>query len=109
MLGAFGLFFAYNLLRILLESRLETPAIVMIVICYLLVMFGMFTVFIRHMTRGTRGTKDRHEELPTQHSYAPPPASFRSVNTAQLEPAGEPGSITEHTTRTLDEVLIERK
>jgi hypothetical protein len=110
VLGAFGLFVAYNLLRLLLDSRLETPAILMIVIAYLCVMFGMFTVFIRHMTGGGRESKTRHQELPPQQlTYSPPPASFRSVNTAQLEPAGDPGSITEHTTRTLDEVLVERK
>lgn len=109
MLGAFGLFFAYNLLRLLLSSRLETPAIVMIMICYLFVTLAMFAVFIRHMTRGSRDKKPHDLELPTHQTYAPPPTSFRSVDTAQLEPAGDPGSITEHTTRTLDEVLIERK
>ena len=110
MLGAFGLFFAFNLLRLLLNSRLETPAIVMIMLGYLFVTLAMFAVFIRHMTKGSRESRSRHTELPTQQTYAPPPpASFRSANTAQLEPASEPGSITEHTTRTLDEVLIERK
>ena len=109
MLGAFGLFFAYNLLRLLLNSRLETPAIVMIMLSYLFVMLGMFAVFISHMTRGSRESRLRRPELPTQQTYAPPPTSFRPANTAQLEPAREPGSITEHTTRALDEVLIERK
>jgi hypothetical protein len=109
MLGAFGLFFAYNLLRLLLNSRLETPAIVMIMLGYLFVTLAMFGVFIRHMTRGSRERKPHDLGLPSAQTYAPPPTSFRSVNTAQLEPAGEPGSITEHTTRTLDEVLIERK
>src|SRR3982751_1506601 len=92
MLGAFGLFFAYNLVRLLINSRLETPAILIIVVCYLFVMLGMFTGFVLHMTRGSRAAKNRQEELPSHQTYAPPPAptSFRSVNTAQLEPAGDP-------------------
>jgi hypothetical protein len=39
-----------------------------------------------------------------------PPRSFRGVNTAQLPEHHEPAvSVTEHTTRTLDEVSIQRR
>jgi hypothetical protein len=109
LLAAFGLFFAVNLLRMLLDSRLDTSAIVIILICYLVTVMVMFSVFIRHMSKGSRETRSGRRELQSGQAYEPPPSSFRRVNTKQLEPAGEPGSITEHTTRTLDEVLVEHK
>src|SRR5215213_10823921 len=57
LLAAFGLFFAVNLLRMLLDSRLDASAIVVILICYLFTVMVMFSVFIRHMSRGSRESK----------------------------------------------------
>ena len=104
-----GLIAFYPIMRTLIESPIETAAKVLIILSYLstvLLMFGVTMAMAWKQVnapnphRRTRGEKDEYRA----------PASFRNVNTSQL-PSGDPGlgSVIDSTTRTLNEVLIERK
>lgn len=104
-----GIAAIFPLLNMLLSSRLDTAAVGMFVLMYLVavllisgMMIGMTWKF---SSAGSR--KDRPKKQDDQYR---PPASFRGMNTAQLHP-GDPGfgSVTDSTTRTLDKVLVERK
>ena len=112
VIGAIGLMALLPLLRTLLLSRLETPAVVAIVLMYLITLILMFAVMMGMAWRFSASTavKKKKSREPAADEYKAP-AAFRGINTAQLE---EPrdlgiGSVTESTTRTLDEIRIERK
>lgn len=103
-IGVAGLVGFIFLLRIMLESRLESPAIVVISIVFLGSVFGLcaYTLsFIKYF---------RKNELREQSVSEPEAAQFSPRNTNQLEPPKQqPASVIENTTRTLDKVPIERK
>jgi hypothetical protein len=99
-------------LKIILDNpRLDIPAVVLIVIAYLAALTIISAMMIGHMWK-TSGDIRVHAKKPNIDSdeYAPP-RSFRGSNTHQLdEPVHQPiGSVTDNTTRTLDEVLVERR
>jgi hypothetical protein len=104
-----GIAALFPFLRMLLDSRLDSPSIGMFVLMYLVTVLLIFGTLIgmtwKVSTSG--GRKDRPQKQDDQYR---PPASFRGPNTAQLYP-GDPefGSVTDSTTRTLDEVFVERK
>jgi|GEM_PF-1827626 len=108
-IGVIGLMVLMPLLRTLLQSRLETPAVVMFLLAYLVTLVLMFSVMMTMAWKfsATTAVKKKRSDEPDEYR---PPVTFRGVNTSQL-PGGEPGfgSVTEPTTRTLDEVPIERK
>lgn len=93
-------------LRMLLRSDVPEKALIMVSLVYMAALFGICLAMIRH---GSMFSK-RSTEQQTLNA-AQDPAYLRPATTARLhEPRGEPiGSITDNTTRTLDEVLIERK
>lgn len=104
-IGIFGLVGFFFVLRELLRNPTVTPpALFFILVAYLFATIFMFTVFIR-MAKGSRTwtgmtPTQRH---PTEHGYV------RPATTAQLEePREMPASVTEHTTRTLEEVPFKR-
>jgi hypothetical protein len=96
------------LLRILLESRLETSAVAALVLIYLTTVFLLFTVMMGMAWKvtGIASTKKRKKD---DEKYKAP-AAFRGAATGQLYP-GDQGfaSVTDSTTRTLDEAFAERK
>jgi hypothetical protein len=104
-----GIAALFPFLRMLLDSRLDSPSIGMFVLMYLVTVLLIFGTLIgmtwKFSTSG--GRKDRPQKQDDQYR---PPASFRGPNNAQLYP-GDPlfGSVTDSTTRTLDEVFVERK
>jgi len=104
-----GLMAFFPVMGTLLRSELDTPAKVVLTLSYLLtvlVMFGItMTMAWKLMTSGTPRPRKRKDE-----SDYRAPASFRGVNTSQLEP-GDPGisSVVDSTTRTLDEQPILRR
>jgi len=104
-----GIAALFPFLRMLLDSRLDPPSVGMFVFMYLVTILLIFGVMIgmtwKFSSSGSR--KDRPQKQDDQYR---PPVSFRGTNTAQLHP-GDPGfgSVTDSTTRTLDEVLVERK
>lgn len=104
-----GLMAFFPVMGTLLKSEIETPAKVVLILSYLLTILLMFGVTMtmawKLMTSATPSTRKRKDDA----GYRAP-ASFRGVNTSQLEP-GDPGinSVTDSTTRTLDEQPILRR
>jgi hypothetical protein len=101
-IGMIGLMAFYPIMRELLRSPLDTDARVVIMALYLFTVFAMFSVMIWQSRKGTTEVKAKgnrsSEGFGGQHA-------FRGINTAQLpEPTSQPASVTEHTTRTLDQV-----
>jgi hypothetical protein len=70
---------------------------------YFVALFGLCFMLLRH---GTAENK-RAEVVPSAEPSSEP-AYLRPVTTAQLEEFREPASVTDHTTRTLDEAPIPR-
>ena len=101
-----GLVGFVEMLKLLLNSRLETPALIAVLVVYLIAVFAMFAVLVGHVWKKSGDIRIKTNEQADE--YAPP--EFRRVTTAQLvEPRDMPASVTEHTTRTLDEVVLNRK
>lgn len=107
-LGVFGLGGFIFLVMSLLKRNLDPGFVFAMSALYLAALFGICFLLLRQSSghSGTRQTKNPIEETDYQA-----PKKFRSEITNQLgSPSGEPiPSVTEHTTRTLDEVLVERK
>lgn len=105
-IGVVGLAGVFPLLKILLESRLDQPAVLMVLFGYLAILFLLVTLPVAYAWKHSGNTVSYPDE---RDEYAPP-RSFRGPVTARLEAHREPAvSVTEHTTRTLDEVPVERR
>ena len=105
-IGVAGLAGFVRILEILLKSSLDTAAIIVILIAYLIAVFLMFAVLIGHVWKHSGDIRIKSKERADEHIA---PNAFRGVNTAQLhEPHDFPASVTEHTTRTLDNVPLKR-
>jgi len=105
-IGVVGLAAVFPLLKILLESRLDQPAVLMVLFGYLVTLFLLVLMPVAYAWRRSGDTIAYTDE---RNDYAPP-QSFRGSVTARLEAMREPAvSVTEHTTRTLNEIPIERR
>lgn len=107
VIGGGGLLGFFPVLKILLESRLDQPAILLMLVAYLVTVFLMFAVLVGHVWKhsGNIRVKGGRED----DEYVPP-ESFRSPITGQLDAAREPGiSVTDHTTRTLEQLPLLRE
>lgn len=101
-----GLIFFYPIMLELLHSRMDPPGVFLTLVAYLLGVITMFSVLIWQSRKGT--TEIKHKGNRPSEAFGGQQA-FRGVNTAQLpEPTSRPASVTEHTTRTLDEVPFNR-
>ena len=90
------------LLERLLVSRLDPPAVIVILIAYLVTVFLMFAVMIGHVWKHSGDFRIKGARQADDYEA---PNSFRGINTAQLEEPRQPVmSVTDHTTRTLDKV-----
>ena len=107
-LGIFGLIGFIILVTSLLRRNLDPGAVFAFSVLYLIALFGICFMILRQ-TSGN--SEKRVNKIPTETPDYAAPKSFRSGITNQLDaPQSEPiPSVTENTTRTLDEVLIERK
>ena len=104
--GLGGLIGLLPLLKILLESRFDQPAVLLLLIAYLATVLSMFGVMMVFVWKNPSESRVRPGK--TSEGYAAPP-SLRRVDTAQLqEPHQPPASVTDHTTRTLDHVPARR-
>jgi hypothetical protein len=106
--GVAGLFGFIMMLKILLESRLDQPSVLIVLIAYLVALFLICRVIIGNTFRRSDSRKDQSETEP--ESYAPPQQILHRGITNQLIEPREPfiGSVTDNTTRTLDKVELER-
>jgi len=104
-----GLGIIIPLLRILLDSRLDPASIGFILLAYFATLVLMFSAMMVFAWKFWGSTSIANKKAQQPNEYRPP-ATFRDPNTSQLYP-GDPnfGSVTDSTTRTLDEVLVERK
>jgi hypothetical protein len=106
VIGGGGLFAFVPLLRELLRSSLDQALILIILVAYLLTVVLMFSVLIGNARKYLGEEKVKGGSV--DDAYVSP-ASFRSVNTAQLnEPRDPPDSVTDHTTRMLENVQVKR-
>jgi hypothetical protein len=105
-IGVFGLIGAFPMLKILLESRLDQPAVLLVLFGYLATVFLLVAILVGHAWKHSGDIRVH----PNESDDYVPPKSFRGSITARLEGRREPAvSVTEHTTRTLDEMPIERR
>lgn len=107
-LGIFGLGGFIFLAISLLKRNLDPGAVFAFSALYLIALFGLCFMFLRYSSNSSAKPANKNQtEMPDYSA----PKSFRSGITNQLDaPQGEPiPSVTENTTRTLDEVFIERK
>ena len=98
-------------LKMLLDDHggLDIPAKVLILLGYLTALVLISAMMIGHMWKNSGDIRIKHKESKMPDEYVAP-ASLRPVTTAQLEESHQPiASVTEHTTRTLDEVAVLRK
>ena len=107
-LGVFGLGGFIFLVMTLLKQGLNPSAVFAMSALYLAALFGICFLLIR---QNSDHSGKRQNKNSTEESAYHEPKKFRSEITNQLEsPQNEPvPSVTENTTRTLDEVLVERK
>ncbi len=103
--GLGGLGILVGLIAVLLKNNALREVIVILAICYLAALFGICFLMLQQISRLTKASQSPDEKTIGQSS----PGQLNAVNTAQLEEHREPlMSVTEHTTRTLDEVSIKR-
>ena len=88
----------------LLKNNVVPQVIVILALAFLCAVFGISCLMIQQISRMTKSVSG--EKISDKAN----PIQLGSINTAQLEEYRQPAtSITENTTRTLDEILIERK
>lgn len=105
-IGVAGLIGFIAVLKILLESRLDPSAMVIILLAYLVTVFLLCAMMIGQFWK--KPATDAKSIQPDEYL---PPKNFRAtgVETARLNEYHEPASVVENTTRTLDQELVERK
>ena len=106
IIGMFGLFGFVFLAIKLLEKNLDPGFVFMVLALYIAAVLGNCFLIFRHTSnqslKSRKKDKSSEESAPNKLSVETPP---------QLAPSYQSpiSSVTENTTRTLDEVLIERK
>jgi len=101
--GLGGLGLTVGLIAILLKNNVVIEAVVILAMCFLATIFGITFLMIRQLSRMTMpATGEQISEKPNH-------VQLGATNTAQLEEYRQPAqSVTEHTTRTLEEVSLKR-
>ncbi|MEZ5427089.1 MAG: zinc ribbon domain-containing protein [Pyrinomonadaceae bacterium] len=104
-----GLGILIGLSAVLLFNNFPFEYLFFVIVAYLLALSGICFMLLRLISKLVNA---RFEEKPetgqATESYQPPQLAKPRM-TALNEPLDAPASVTEHTTRTLDEVLVERK
>lgn len=104
-LGVFSLGGFIFLVITLIKRNLDPSFVFAISALYLIALFGICFLLIRQMSHFSEKAEPK-----TNPNDEAAPRAFRSEITAQLESPRQPAiSVTENTTKTLNEVLIERK
>lgn len=105
-IGIVGLISFYPILRELLARDVNPVAMVFIMITFVIAVLAMFSILVGHTWKNSGDIRIKGGE--GRDAYLPP-APFSRTHTARLNEARErPASVTENTTRTLDEVPIPR-
>ncbi|HEX3102251.1 MAG TPA: zinc ribbon domain-containing protein [Pyrinomonadaceae bacterium] len=106
IVGVIGLVGFVEILKTLLNSRLETPAVVIILLAYLGIVFLMFAVLLGHIWKRSGDIRIKSHDREEGYKVSD---GFRGVNTAQLEEPRQPASVTDRTTKILENVPVERR
>ena len=101
----FGLGILVGLVAVLLDKNIQTQVVVLIVIAYLGAIFGICYTLLSQVPKLIDAKLKRSSTVTETTSE---PQYLRPASTAQLGEYREPASVTEHTTRTLDEVPVKR-
>jgi uncharacterized membrane protein YvbJ len=105
-IGGFGLLAFIFVIYLLVRSGATSRVLVPISLFYLAAVFGICWLVLRQVAELT---KKSHSKPSTNVHDTSQPAYLKPVTTAQLDaPRDMPISVTENTTRTLDEVPIRR-
>ncbi len=103
----FGLGILVGLVAVLLGNEVRTEVVTTIVIAYLSVIFGICFTLVRQVPK-LIDAKLRGSTYPVAEESLVAP-QLKAPNTAQLDEYREPAnSVTDHTTRTLEEVPFKR-
>ena len=101
--GLGGLGLTVGLIAILLKNNVVIEAVVILAMCFLATVFGITFLMMRQLSRMTMPATG--EQIPEKPNLV----QLGATNTAQLEEYRQPAqSVTEHTTRTLEEVSLKR-
>ena len=94
-----------GVLGVLLDNgRLDTAAVVLILIAYLVTLFLICAMIVGHMWKHSGDIRIKGAKRADETDA---PGAFRRITTAQLQEHREPAmSVTEHTTRTLDKIPV---
>ncbi|MBV9242518.1 MAG: hypothetical protein JO314_10975 [Acidobacteria bacterium] len=101
-IGCVGLVGFFPIMRELLRNQVEPAAMVILMVAYLAAVVIMFSILVGHIWKNSGDIRVKQK-----NSYHPNDVNgyLRPPTTAQLPDVRErPASVTEHTTRTLDEV-----
>jgi len=101
-----GLGIMIGLVAVLLNKNVDTTVVAIVAVAYLATLFGICFTLSRQIPK-LIDARLRAAENPGASKV--PPVQLPAPNTAQLEAFREPAAVTESTTRTLDEVAVERK
>ncbi len=104
--GMVGLVAFVGVLIVLLNSRLDTAAVIIILMAYLAAVFLMFAILIGHVWKNSGDIRIKSKDRADEYRG---PDGFRGINTAQLDEYREPVmSVTDRTTKILENVPVER-
>ncbi len=101
----FGLGILIGLVAVLLGNNVDPKFVVVISIGYLAAVFGICYTLLSQVPKLIDAKLKSKLEL---GEYTQP-RQLEALTTAQLSEHHEPASVTEHTTRTLDKVPVERR
>ena len=105
-IGGFGLIGYIFVALVLVKNGVPGNALAAISLFYLATLFGICFMILQQIK--TLPGKSSAQNADFQNNFQT--GALDAANTAQLEESKQPPiSVTEHTTRTLDEVLVEKK
>ena len=105
-IGGFGLFGFIFVALILVKNGVGEKALILISLAYLGALFGICSLILQQIRRSAEKSTAKAVDLPNDFQIN----QIGAASTARLEEAMQaPISITENTTRTLDEVLVEKR
>jgi hypothetical protein len=104
-IGVVGLIAFYAILNVLLKNQVDPALMTLVIVAYLGTILILFSVMVGNAKKLAGISSDRRSWRDGDHAS---PKAFRTPITSQLE-THDPGSVTDHTTRTLEEVPVRRR
>lgn len=98
----FGLGILVGLVAVLLDKPVPMELVGLTIVAYLAVILGICLMLLGQIRKVIDA--DLADRTNIEFGGAKPPVKLAAPNTAQLEEYREPASVTEHTTRTLENV-----